>query len=397
MFVKFLQRSLLAGGLFLFAVGAKASADYQFNFFGFVKAGAVSSVGAVSSYGNQNHVAYTEATDVNGDVSKGQSRSSLQTDQSRFGFKVKKNKATLVAEFDMVDFSQSQSLGSAAPRIRLLNIVYALSDTSSVYFGEGWTHFYGVGPHTYNFVGHNYRSGNTGFLSRELAFRQKLGAFDYVVAVGKYRNTAASDGGTSYPTELSEPSLVLQANYRFSPSFFVGYAFVSQQAAFSKAEGAGAGVVDGSVLGHKLYLSYVNKLVDYNAWELKAEAYRLRGGGASNYFLNLSSTRDVGGQLIQQRDFGGFISLKYKPSKSWGVYGGYGFAEMENPETDARANQLVNNTVSRLGVDFVPSSDDVSIYSEFTAMGSDYQIATDTEGTRTSEASVVELGMLFKF
>ena len=156
-------------------LGSICFASWEVNPYGFVKGSVITSDKAIASAGNQNINGPTEAF-YNSDSlseqinsSRNHSRNQIQTQQSRFGFSIKKEKITAKLEWDLINFSQAGALGSAAPRTRLAFIEYRPNDYSSLFIGEGMSLFAVTGPKTYNFVGNHFRSGNTGFYQESLS------------------------------------------------------------------------------------------------------------------------------------------------------------------------------------------------------------------------------------
>lgn len=150
----------------------------------------------VESFSQPNLSAPTAAANPMVGVKPTESRSSFQVAQSRFGFLIKPtNEATGRMEFDFIDFTKSTPTTAALPRVRRAVIEYEANPGLTIRLGQDWDLVSPLAPHSYNYVGHYFETGDIGFMRIQAQALLKTGQWEHAIALGMPgNNNSAADG-----------------------------------------------------------------------------------------------------------------------------------------------------------------------------------------------------------
>lgn len=196
----------------------------EIDFFGFIKTGVLVSSGATDSIGRPNAVAPTAAGNPILDKYPDKWRSTFQTQQSRFGFSIlAKEDITGLVEFDFMDFSKSTP--TVASQIRLRRAYINLENGPwSFRIGQDWDLFSPLGPHSYNYIGHYFGSGDLGFMRQQLQIYKKKNQWEHAIAIGYPTNNNQMMISNS---ELAlVPTLALRETYKFNKANSLGFSAI---------------------------------------------------------------------------------------------------------------------------------------------------------------------------
>lgn len=131
--------------LFLLVMAVSASAHaaslngFEVTPYGFLKASGMYSDKALASFNNINLSAPTHAVAQTRSQDK-TSRFSFQTQQSRIGATIVKDKIQSRFEFDFLDFNKSSPTTQMVPRVRIASVTYQWGD-NKVLIGQDWDFF----------------------------------------------------------------------------------------------------------------------------------------------------------------------------------------------------------------------------------------------------------------
>lgn len=300
---------------------------------------------------------------------------------------------------DLVDYSKSTPT-TLNPRLRIASVNYKASDSFKIKAGKDWVLFDGINPHTYNFVGNNYRSGNTGFIADEIAATYSFSGMDLALGVSQHgRNDSTikgsnvnsnppvrTNGSTEAPSEFSTPAVTLRYDYNFENSK-LGVAYIIGKSKWSsvnstlKDKDTNAGKVFGDL-----------KFADLN---IRFEYYIGKNvNDLALLGLGNSVASDV--ETKDKNESGGLISFGYKISDTSHLHAGYGIAQITNKKDSAATDALVDNTSARIGYKKDYEGGFSSII-EFTTFNSKYLNVAGFSETTSRSVSVIELGALFVF
>ncbi len=141
------------------------SADGPFCFYGFLLPTLSVASQGVESFSQPNQSAFTAAANPALLGNHTAARSSFQIAQSRMGFVVRpETKTNGRLEFDFIDFTKATPTTAALPRVRRALIEHSLSDSLTLRMGQDWDLVSPLAPHTYNYVGHYFQSGDIAFM-----------------------------------------------------------------------------------------------------------------------------------------------------------------------------------------------------------------------------------------
>ncbi|MBL7714498.1 MAG: hypothetical protein JNL01_03455 [Bdellovibrionales bacterium] len=327
----------------------------DFKLYGFVLPNYIVSDQAVDSFSQNNLSAYTAAANPLLAQSPQRPRSSFQIAQSRFGFEVQPDPAVQgLLEFDFIDFTKASATTSALPRVRRALIDWKTSENTKIQFGQDWDLFSPLGPHTFNYVGHYFESGDLGFMRQQVVVLHTVDVSEFGIALGlQAQNSKAPDSNT----EIGNwPTLALR--WKVAPK---GSAV--SQAGFS-AIGT-ALLVDRNRNVRKGAFG-LNSFFEMNLtshWNWKTEAY----AGRNLFNLGLLSL-SFGDAIHDASEVGFFSTTRYGLNEKHFVFGGLGWAKIPNPSTMAAAytgtaaNALLGTTgpgiesnfTARLGYEYKP-------------------------------------------
>ncbi len=367
--------------------------NLDFDLYGFLKTSYITADQKVTSYGAAGVGAITHASvidETNPSTKKAdeERRFAFQAQQSRFGFKVRNGKnVTARLEFDFIDFGASAPSPDYDIRIRIAMLDWQISENLKFQGGQKWVAAMGVLPHTYNYVQSSFYSGNTGFISQEMALKYSLGSVDVTGAISS-RGRNQGNGGVTENERGFLPALTLRADYKH------GAGIVGASIMGAKLEGESDALNttntyhDGNAFIAKVYGSYKN-----SSFDLRAEYFT--GQNTGDLFM-LAIAGDTftssTGQNISTS--GGFLSVKAPVSKKNNVYAGYGMVEMNDGEKYVAANSLIGNKVITAGVDHKTDSG-ITAFLELQSFDSEYSVTSTT--TKSYDAMTLETGLVFKF
>lgn len=369
-----------------------ASADtikgFDMSLYGWIKASAMYSSGAIASFNNINVVAPTHAVAQTRTQDK-TSRLATQTQQSRVGTFLKKDMISAQFELDFVDFNKSTPTTQMNPRLRIAAVTYSW-DNQKVVIGQDWDLFSPVNAFTFNYVGNYFLAGNLGFMRQQ---------FQYLRTVADYELAGAVGLATSNPTlgdsdlELSKsPSYALRITRKLNKGR-IGLSGIYAHLEY----------LVGEQTSHDSYAGNIFYEQDFSRFSIKSEAYY--GQNTANIgLLGLgkgTSTSDV-------KEFGGHLTGAYKLNEKNSVYGGLGIAIADNkseitpfaPQGDTLKTSAITspgvgqNLVVRVGYDY-KITDDFSFITELSRYETESKLTDDNYKTKVVAA--LETGIQLRF
>lgn len=311
------------------------------------------------------------------------SRASLQTQQSRIGFNLKKEALSAKLEFDFVDFSKSSPTTQANPRVRIASVSY-VKDNHKFIIGQDWDLFSPGTAFTYNYVGNYFLAGNVGFMRQQLQYLNTQGEMEYAAAVGMPGN---NPGVTDADLELAKsPSYSLRV-MRKLPYGKVGISGIYARLHFQDNSST-----HDSYAGNIFYEQLISRIT------FKAETYY---GQNLNNIGSLAigkgtSTKDV-------KEYGGYLTASYNLDEKSFIFGGAGTAVADKASEvtaySLNANGIISNPgilrnlQTKLGYEYKVSPD-FSLIGEVTRYETKIK-----EATRTSIMDVysVDAGIQLRF
>ena len=342
---------------------------------GFVKAAVIASDRAMESFGQENMSAPTAAGNPALSLNPDWARSSFQVAQSRFAIKASAAQLGLMLmEFDFIDFSKGSPTTTAVPRLRRALVSKTMDDLTFT-LGQDWDLFSPLAPHTYNFVGHYFQTGDLGFMRLQATVQKKIGSFEHAVALGfPAANTSSRDASQ----ELSvAPTLALRSTF-------------SDGTTKTGVASIGGAVKNSLNLNQTLYPYAFNLFWQskFAGWESTAEIYYGKSlANLSLQGLSFSTTPD------QVEEAGGFANFRKPLSGGWGSFFGAGFARILSGDvspsytisgsgasaTRALANPgrglgIRDNSTLRVGLDY-KASEQSTVFLETGVFFTNHQIA----------------------
>jgi len=379
-------------------VWADGDSAFPVKIYGFVLPTITESSSAVESFSQPNAGAYTAAGNPVLAYNPGQARLTFQVAQSRFGFLIGDKNLQGRFEFDLINFTLASPTTASMPRVRRATVQYALNDTDMLLMGQDWDLFSPMTPHTYNFVGHYFESGDLGFMRQQLIWLHTANNFELGAALGlQTANATANDN----LIELSNiPTLALRTGYingqdRLGVSAIATYLLVDRAA--------------GIYLPAYGMTAFFEKMFGDGAFNLRTEVYWGRNlanlGTLSLAFGNASS--DVS-------EAGGWFTGKFKLGEKSAIFGGLGFAGVLNPgsmlasykfssgvyslNSPSTGPGMEKNGTARLGYEYFPLKN-VSLFTELAYLNSVHHLLAADIGNYNANpwAVVGQAGMMLTF
>lgn len=377
--------------IFLLNVSNSASAS-ETQFLGFVKIGANVSDKGVESFGRDNFVAYTAAANPVLSLFPDKASFSMQAQQSRIGVKHAVDVDTFaILEADFVDFNKSTPTVASVVRLRRAVVNYKWNDQWTFNVGQDWDLFSPYAPYTYNYVGHYFLSGDTGFMRLQAQ------------AIRKFENSESSFA-LGFPT-YNNQSAIGNSEWSLSPTLSARQTWLLEELSFGVS--AIVGHIEDSVSTKNMTPFAINifskKSNITTDWVF--EAYY--GENLEN--LNLQSL-SYSPSFKRLQEVGGFTTFR-KHYDSWGWFGGAGFASILNksnltPSYSYNAGKPVlnllststgygisNNATLRLGLETYLSSK-TNIYFEMARLYTRHILDSQDSATKADRsATVFEIGL----
>ncbi len=309
------MKSKLAFILLLTSTLAQADTP-PFALYGFLLPSFHVASSSVDSFSQPNQSAYTAAGNpVIANVPLA-SRTSFQVAQSRFGFLVKPSPSLKGRmEFDFIDFSKASPTTAALPRVRRAVIDYKVSDTWTLHFGQDWDLLSPLAPHTFNYVGHYFQSGDIGFMRIALGLTSDTGSLQHGFSVGLPGNNATASDQTlelgRVPTIAIRETLKLDRNQ-------MGASALATLLRFNKNS------PDLSVAGAVTIFAELNPS---ERLSLRTEAYI----GQNTYNLGLLGLSFGNATFSSVQEAGGYFTFRHTVGKFGALFGGAGAAFILDP------------------------------------------------------------------
>lgn len=356
--------------------------------YGFLKSSAMYADEALASYNNVNLSAPTHAVAQTRSQDK-TSRFSFQTQQSRFGTTIAKDKLSGRFEFDFIDFNKSSPTTQMVPRVRIASVTYQW-DNNKVVIGQDWDLFSPVTTYTFDYVGLYFMAGNSGFMRQQAQYLKTLGEWELGAALGMAGN---NPGVTDADLEFGKsPSYSARISKNIEGGRF-GISGIYSTLHYTSTNGYKTDAYGANAFFEKKYNT---------TFAVKSEAY---------YGQNLGNigalTIGKGTNVKDVREFGGTLTGTYALNEVSSLFGGAGFAKVDNKSeitpfsfgTGSTANLITNpgvssNFLSRAGYEYKVTPD-FSWISEVSRYETESKIADDRY--QTNIAYSLESGVQFRF
>lgn len=366
--------------------------DEPLKVFGFIKAGTLVTTNAAESFGRPNLVAYTAAGNPALSPHRSRAAESFQVQQSRFGIKaavVEDTTGTL--EFDFVDFSKSTPTTASLIRLRRGFVTFKSEDWT-FHVGQDWDMFSPLAPHSYNYIGHYFGSGDVGFMRIQAQAIKKSGNWEHGMALGFPANSNGLQQST--PEFSMAPTLAVRETW-------------SEDGLTLGASG---------IIGHLKDQSTDVSLMPYGInlfgkkttenFEITSEAYFGQNlENLSMLALGYSSS------LKKINEIGAFVTAKYK-IQHHGIFGGIGHSQILsegnlapsysyvggkptlNLLTTSTGYGILQNSTARIGYDYSWSKK-LSLFFETAFLLTKHKLDAADEGhmPQRATAQVFELGV----
>ncbi len=372
-----------------------APAEGPFCFYGFLMPMISLATEGVESFSQPNQSAFTAAANPAVQANRIAARSSFQIAQSRMGFVVKPEpKTSGRLEFDFIDFSKASPTTAALPRVRRALIEHALSETTTLRFGQDWDLVSPLAPHSYNLVGHYFQSGDVAFMRIQAQLLAKSGDWEHAIAIGlPGSNNGAMDG----LLELGVmPTFAVRESVKVGVKSKLALSAIATQLRRNVANGrqmfAGALMASAETAGE--------------AWELRSEAYL----GQNTFNLGMLGLAFGNDTLPAVKEAGAFVTAKYKPDAVWSLFAGVGGSFILDPNamlssytgaTPALAGTgpgLERNLTARVGGEYflTPS---LNFFAEFSGLFSRHhlQAAELAKFSKDVSSWVMQTGLFLAF
>lgn len=287
---------------------AQTAAPSPIKIFGFIKAGTVMSTSGVESFGRPDAVAYTAAGNPALSLHRNRASQSFQVQQSRFGILAPVSEDVAgTLEFDFVDFSKSTPTTASVIRLRRAFVTFKNEDwTFNV--GQDWDLFSPLAPHSYNYIGHYFGSGDLGFMRIQGQALKKSGNWEHAIAVGfPGNNNGLSQGTLEYSFA---PTLALRETWKDS-----GWTLGASGIVGHLEDSA----TDRTLTPYGLNLFGKKTMENF---EVTSEVYFGQNlENMSMLALGYSPT------FKKLNEFGGYVTMKYKSNRH-GFFGGLGHSRI---------------------------------------------------------------------
>ncbi len=316
---------------------------FDLKFYGFLKASSIYSTQALASYNNVNLSAPTHAVAQKGSQDSS-SRMSFQTQQSRMGVILEKEKISSKLEFDFIDFSKSSPTTQMNPRVRIASVTYKM-DHSTLIAGQDWDLFSPVNSYTFDIVGLYFMAGNTGFMRQQFQYLYHPHEWEFGAAVGMAgNNPKAGDDNL----ELSKSPSYSGRITRKLENGRIGLSGIYAHLNYPFKNGRG----HDAYAGNFFYEQVIGSI------GIKSELY---------YGQNLNNIGALaigkGTDSSDVKEFGGTLSGQLKVTDQNFLFGGVGLAKVDNRSQLAAfelddttkiitAPGVRQNFISRIGWDY---------------------------------------------
>jgi hypothetical protein len=328
---KYLIPILLASS----SLNAATLNGFDVNAYGFIKASAMYADHALASFNNINMSAPTSAVGRTRSQDK-TSRMSTQLQQSRIGMNMKKgDNLSAKLEFDFIDFNKSSPTTQMNPRVRIASVTYAW-ENNKIIIGQDWDLFSPVTSFTFDYVGLYFGAGNTGFMRQQVQYLKDLGKWELGGALGMAGN---NPGVVDNDLELSKsPTYSARATYKIDEKSRIGVSGIYSRLNYQTAVGA-----DGST-----HDSYAGNAFYEQGWDgltVKSEIY---------YGQNLNNIGTLaigkGTQSSDVKEYGGLLTAHYRVFDKNFIFGGAGFARVDNKSQLTPYALNATNVISSPGI-----------------------------------------------
>jgi hypothetical protein len=359
--------------------------------YGFLKASAMYSDKALASYNNINLSAPTHAVAETRPQDK-TSRFSLQTQQSRIGTTIAKDKLSARFEFDFIDFNKSSPTTQMNPRVRIASMTYAW-DNNKVIIGQDWDLFSPTTTFTFDYVGLYFLAGNSGFMRQQAQYLKTLGDWELGAALGMAGN---NPGASDTDLELGKSPTYALRLARALKDGRIGLSAIYSTLHFNQTTTAPSSAQD--AYGYNAF--YEQKVGSFN---IKSEAYY--GQNLANLGA-LTLARGTAGANV--REYGATLTGQYLMNETQTIFGGVGMARIDNkanlvpfniPSTGTSANVISapgvrSNFLVRAGYEHKVTPD-LSWLSEISRYETDSKLANNEYKSKTAYS--LESGIQLRF
>jgi hypothetical protein len=299
--------------------------------YGFILPNIIGATRGVESFSQPNMSAFTAAGNPLLATSPNQSRATFQVAQSRLGFLMgSKTSVQGRLEFDFVDFTKASPTTASVPRLRRATVEYHVDEHNVIVMGQDWDLFSAFHPIDYNFVGHYFESGSSGFMRQQLTWIRTTSDLELGGSIGlQTANPNAPDGNV----ELSKfPAFVVRGAYLFGEHNRVGLSGIASQLLVDRTTDQKL-----PAYGVKGFSEFFLAGGDL---DIRTEIY------AGRNLFNLGTlTLSYGSALSDVAEVGGWMTGRYSLSQKFGIFGGGGIAKVLNPQ-----RMLASYTLSPAGV-----------------------------------------------
>lgn len=341
---------------------------FETEVYGFIRANGIYATEALASFNNINMVAPTHVVPDEPEKNK-VSRASIQTQQSRVGFNMKKgDNLSAKLEFDFVDFSKSSPTVQSNPRVRIASVTY-VKDNHKFIVGQDWDLFSPVAAFTYNYIGNYFMAGNVGFMRQQFQYLNTQGQMEYAAAVGMPGN---NPGVTDADLELAKsPSY----SVRMTKKLELGRVGIS--AIYARIHYQLDQSTHDSYAGNIFYEQMIGRIT------FKSEAYfgqNLNNIGALGIGKGIN-TSDV-------QEYGGHLTASYNLDEKSYIFGGVGTAIVDQPSDVAAytvgatgiitSPGILRNLQTKLGYEYKVTPD-FSVIGELTRYETKIKEAADSD------------------
>ena len=310
-----------------------------FSFFGFLLPQTIFANSAVATFGNENAVAMTEAA-----VSGGPSRQTFQVQQSRFGMVYRASPEIRgKVEVDFLDATKASPTVQALPRLRILKVEYDIIPGTTVFMGQDWDLFSPLAPHTYNFVGSQFRSGNSGFMREQLGIIHQANPYLEIAGSIGFGLPNATQSDHAAETD-KQPAYQLRVTGKLEKLSLGLGAIYSNRSYESRPIPAPPTIltITQPAMGGVFFLESISSVL-----EIRAEL--LYGNNLANLGALTIGQATVANPKVNEA--GGWLSAKYKFGKN-SVFGGYGMESVSNKESLTSGTAIRSNQSIHLGYDY---------------------------------------------
>ena len=306
---------------------------YLFGIYGFILPTFNVTDSGVDSINNKNNMtAFVAAANPVLALKQGTAASTFQVAQSRFGFDFATDAQVKgILEFDLMDFTKSSATTTGFPRVRRALIEAPIGNGFTLEAGQDWDLFNGgVHPFTYNYVGHYFESGDSGFMRTQFVIKKQFESSSVSLSAGL---PTANTTATENQVELSLiPVITAQAQWKMESIRFgitaLGASTYTDSSATNKITSMGVALFEESSSKE-------------SGFSTRAKAYC--GQNLANIAMLSLSFGRFGNDVYE---CGGYITPKYDLTPTTGLFVGAGAAYALNPSNVAAAYTQTGSTYS---------------------------------------------------